>query len=102
MNNERLLSVICHLLIIPPVGVWGVLILWLLKKNSSTEIDWHGKEALNFQITVWLITVVLAAIKLFWLSSVVGTLGIVLAIVAAVNAHAGARWPYPVALRLVK
>ncbi len=101
MGNERLLTLICHLLIIPPVGVWGVLVLWLVKKNESAEIDWHGKEALNFQITVWLASVVIGLVS--WkLASLVGTLGIILAIIAAIKANDGQRWPYPVALRLIK
>jgi hypothetical protein len=99
-SSGRFYAIIAHLLIIPPVGVWGVLVLWLWKKNKSPEIDWHGKEALNFQITVWLASVVIGLLS--WpLASLIGTLGVVLAIVAAIKAKESQRWPYPFALRLV-
>ena len=35
----------------------GPLIIWLIKKDQSKFVDYHGKEALNFQlnvlITIW-------------------------------------------------
>ena len=51
-------AVLCHLLSlcgyvgIPFGNVLGPLIWWLFKKDSDPEVDLHGKESLNFQISV--------------------------------------------------
>ena len=56
-------SMLCHLaalasLLIPFGNIIGPLIVWQIKKNELPEIDPHGKESLNFQITILLITIV--------------------------------------------
>lgn len=54
------LSGIIGMAIIPPVGnIIGALICWLIKRNDSRLLDDHGKEALNFQITISIARVVL-------------------------------------------
>ena len=40
------------------LGFVGPLILWLAKKDDDPELDWHGREALNFQITVFIAIVI--------------------------------------------
>ena len=37
---------------IPFASVIGPLVVWLLKKDSSAFVDEHGKESINFQITM--------------------------------------------------
>jgi uncharacterized Tic20 family protein len=50
-SEERTLALMCHVggfltaFILP-------LILWLLKRRDSAFVDHHGKEALNFQLTL--------------------------------------------------
>ena len=41
-------------------GFVGSLIIWLIKKDSDKFVDDHGKEALNFQITVIIACAILA------------------------------------------
>ena len=54
----------CHLsalagFVIPGAGhILGPLIVWLVKRGESAEIDAHGKEALNFQISMLIYNVV--------------------------------------------
>ena len=43
-------------------GFIGPLILWLVKKDESRFIDHHGKEAINFMITNFIISLVLIVI----------------------------------------
>src|SRR5215204_5437814 len=51
-------AMLCHLsslagYFLAGVVIWTApLILWLLKRNDHPFIDEHGKESLNFQITV--------------------------------------------------
>src|SRR5438105_972285 len=48
-KDERMMAMFCHL-----GGILGgfilPLVIWLIKKDESRYIDYHGKEALNFQI----------------------------------------------------
>ncbi|TXE10560.1 DUF4870 domain-containing protein [Gelidibacter salicanalis] len=50
--------------IIPFGNFLGPIILWMTTKDKSEFIDAHGKQAINFQISVFLYAVVLAAITI--------------------------------------
>jgi uncharacterized Tic20 family protein len=102
----------CHLIalcgfVIPFGNVLGPLVLWLIKKDSMPLVDRHGKEALNFQITV-LIAAIASALLMFILIGfvlliVVGIGALVLTIMAAVKvANGELDYKYPFALRLIK
>ncbi len=69
-HDERTMAMLIHLLAIL-TGIIGTLILWLVKKDTSHFIDHHGKEAVNFQIT------------LFIVSMVAGLVGVVLTLATA-------------------
>ena len=47
-HASALLGVVLHI----PGALLGPLIVWLVKRGDSPEIDAHGKEALNFQISM--------------------------------------------------
>jgi uncharacterized Tic20 family protein len=84
------------------------LIIWQVKREQSKYLDWHGKEAVNFQITAfiaWCITAVFAFVtcgvgNLLFLPLFVGV--VVCVILAAVRANEGKCWRYPLTIRLVK
>ena len=104
-QDARNMAMLCHLLGLLTNFV-GPLILWLIKKDDDAFIDRQGKEALNFQITVLLASVVgglLTAVCIgFILLAAVGVADLVLSIVACVKSSKGEDYRYPVALRLVK
>src|SRR5438132_14309579 len=56
--DVRTWNVLCHAtalagVFVPWAGhILGPLIVWLVKRNDSPEIDEHGKESLNFQISM--------------------------------------------------
>src|SRR3954462_2935133 len=57
-QNIRTWSMLCHIgalagIIFPILTVLGPVILWQIKKNEIPQIDPHGKEAVNFQLTVF-------------------------------------------------
>jgi uncharacterized Tic20 family protein len=65
-QQVRTWSMLCHLsalasLLISFGSILGPLIVWQIKKNELPEIDPHGKESLNFQITILLISFVFSA-----------------------------------------
>lgn len=115
MNRDaRMWAMICHLaglafLVVPAIGsVIGPLILWLIKKDQYPFVNEQGKEAVNFQITMF----IYAAVSLiFWvicigvfLTVAVGIVDIVLLIMAAIKANDGYHYRYPryLIIRFVK
>jgi uncharacterized Tic20 family protein len=110
-KDESNWGMIAHLsalagLVLPPVGnVLGPLIVWLTRRDQSPFVADQAKEALNFNITVWLAGVVCAV--LIWaligilLLFVLGVYWLVMTIIAAVKASEGVAYRYPITLRLV-
>jgi uncharacterized Tic20 family protein len=102
----------CHLsalsgFVIPFGNFIGPLIVWLLKRADMPMVDRHGKEVLNFQITVliaFLICIPLAFVLIgFLLMAIVGIGALVLTIIAAVKVSNGDyEYRYPMTLRLLK
>jgi uncharacterized Tic20 family protein len=79
------------------------LILWLAKKDGSRFIDDQGKEVLNFQICVfvvsWALILTCIGAPLAW---VVNLVALVLGIVGAIKANDGIAYRYPLNLRMIK
>jgi uncharacterized Tic20 family protein len=124
---------LCHLSALAglfwwPGSVLGPLIVWQIKKNELPEIDPHGKEALNFQLTILIIylicriilfSIIGAAfgIGLFWGSpfafvgggfgilsilGIINLVAIILAVIAGIKANNGESYKYPFSIRFVK
>lgn len=108
-----------------PFGlVLGPLVIWLIKKNELPEVDRHGKEALNFQITVSILNVILMIILFstlgfgfFWRSPlflfsggfgigmilwVLNLVAIILAVVAGIKANNGEFYRYPFSIKFIR
>ena len=86
--------------------ILGPLIIWLAKRTDSSEIDAHGKESLNFQISMLIYNVVAGLLCLvligFLLLVVLHFLNLVLVIVASIQASEGKLYRYPLTIRLIK
>ncbi len=100
------------------LGFLAPLLVWLLKREEHGFIDHHGKEALNFQLTVILAVVVGAVLAIPAMLFGVVTLGIgfiivaivllgatavwfIFPIIGAVKASNGEGWRYPLTIRFV-
>lgn len=101
-SDEKTLALLAHVLtfIFP---LLAPLIIYLLKKDESSFVAYHAKESLNFQITLFIVCVILfitiIGILLLW---VVGIIGVVLVIVATIRAAEGKLYRYPLCIRLIK
>src|SRR5216110_3332032 len=92
--------------LVPVVGhIVGPLIVWLAKRHDSPEIDAHGKESMNFQISmlIWycvsaILILVLIGIPLLILLHI---LNIIFVIVASIQASEGKLYRYPLTIRLI-
>jgi uncharacterized Tic20 family protein len=84
----------------------GPLIVWLVKRGDSPEIDAHGKESLNFQLSM-LIYDAIAVVLCFVLIGIpililLWVLNTIFVIVASIQASDGKLYRYPLAMRLIK
>ena len=112
-TNERMWAMLSHLsgfagylVVVPFASVFGPLIVWLLKRDSSQFVDFHGKEALNFQITMsiaYAISFALCFVLIgFFLLPILGIWMVVLVVIAAIKASNGEYFRYPLTIRLVE
>ena len=80
-------------LLFPFANVIAPLVVWLIFRARSDMVDYHGKRALNFQIsmTIWIVIAILFSFVLIGIPFVIGLsiVSIVWTIVAAVRASRG-------------
>ena len=104
-KDDTNMAMLCHILAIF-TGFLGPLIIWLIKKDESAFVDHHGKEALNFQLTLliaWVASGLLTFVCIgFFLMPVIGIVDLVLCIMAAVSSSRGEEYRYPINIRFVK
>ena len=111
-SNIRTWCVLCHAsallgLFFHFLGhIFGPLIVWLLKRGDGPEIDAHGKESLNFQLSM-LIYDAVAVILCFVLIGIpilllLWVLNTVLVIIASIKASDGELYRYPLTIRFIK
>jgi uncharacterized Tic20 family protein len=77
------------------------LILWLTQKDKSSFIDEHGKEALNFGITM-MIGHFLGIFTCGILNTILLPLSIVFGVMAGLAANRGEDYRYPICIRFIK
>src|SRR5712691_6729948 len=93
--------------LVPVAGhIVGPLIVWLAKRDDSPEIDAHGKESLNFQISMLIyngIAVVFCLVLVgFAFLAVLWVLNAVFVIVASIQASDGKFYRYPMTIRFIQ
>ena len=111
-SNVRTWTVLCHAsalvgFFVPWAGhILGPLIVWLAKRGDSPEIDQHGKESLNFQISMLIYNLIAGVLCLvligFVILGILHILNLVLVIVASIQASEGKLYRYPITIRLIK
>jgi uncharacterized protein len=120
--EERQWAMFAHLsalaggILTSAIGGWGFfigpLVIWLMKKDTMPFVADQAKEALNFNITVSGIFVILLILSLLTLGIgflvtspimfIIGIAALVFIIIASIKANQGIAYRYPFTLRLVK
>jgi uncharacterized Tic20 family protein len=102
-THERRWAMTCHLIaltgfLIPFGNLLGPLAIWLWKRKESDFIDFHGKTAVNYQLTLLIFLVgitIVAAITGFvmkFIAPVFGILAIytiIMIIISAIKSYRG-------------
>jgi len=104
-QNAKNMALLCHLLGFFTCFI-GPLIVWLIKKDDDPYIDQQGKEALNFQITVTIASIVGGVLSVVCIGllilAAVGLADIIFVIMACTASSKGEAYRYPVSIRLIK
>jgi uncharacterized Tic20 family protein len=109
-EDEKNWAMFCHLasfagFIIPFGNIIGPLIVWLIKGKESEFVDAHGKESLNFQISMtiyfcvsFVLIFLLIGIPLIIILAIVQ---IILVVIASMKARDGLSYQYPITIRFL-
>jgi uncharacterized Tic20 family protein len=104
-SDERTLAILCHVL---SIFFWIIpaLVIYLIKKDESTYVAEHAKEALNFQISIFIFYIisgilVLLLVGIFLLIAVYCA-SIIFCVIAAIKASDNILYRYPFSIRLIK
>ena len=101
-EDERSMAMLVHVL---SIFFWILpgLIIYLLKKDESSFVAAHAKEAMNFQLTLTILYIVLlislVGIILLWVPYFIQ---LALCIVATMKASDRKLYRYPFTIRLIK
>lgn len=120
-DKEQLWAVLCHVISVcgylgvPFGNILGPLVVWLIFRDESRFIDEHGRESLNFQISITIYVVVLGILAgligvltlglgfiiIVPVGLLLGLAAIVAVIMAAVEAKNGNVYRYPFTMRFL-
>jgi len=104
-NDERLFSMLIYLLSFP-FPILGPLVIWLLKRDESEFVDYHGKEYFNFFVSYFIYSAISGFLVLLLIGIpmliVLGIMGVVFTIIAAVRSYQGERYRFPMIIRFVE
>jgi uncharacterized protein len=103
-NEERLLAAAIYVSSFFTTFI-GPLVIWLLKKNESSFVDYHGREYFNFLISYAVYSIISLLLMLVLIGFVtiwiVGILTVVFTIVAAIKAYEGKEYRIPFVFRIL-
>jgi uncharacterized Tic20 family protein len=111
-KQDRTWAMFCHLtslsacIGIPFGNIIGPLVVWLIKKEEFAIVDEHGKESLNFQISLSIYSIIsfflCFAFIGFVLLPAILIAGLVFIIIATLKANKGEPYRYPLTIRFIK
>lgn len=110
-KEEMMWGMGCHLATfasfagVPLGNIIGPLVVWLIKKDESEFVNHHGKEAMNFQISMTLYALLCIPLCFvligFVLLPIVIIMDLVLTIIALTKAKNGEWYEYPFTMRFI-
>jgi hypothetical protein len=109
--DERTFSMLLHLssfmsMAVPIAGIILPIVMWATNKNDSQIIDAHGKNVINWMISLIIYLIVSGFLCLILIGIPIllalFICSIVFTIMGAVKANNGQVWKYPMSIRFFK
>ncbi|MBD3426908.1 MAG: DUF4870 domain-containing protein [Candidatus Omnitrophica bacterium] len=110
-GDENMLAMWCHLgalagFIFPFGNIIVPLLIWLLKKDEYPLVEDQGKESLNFQISIFLYSIIgmmlVFLVVGFFLLVVLALFAVIQVIKASISASKGQIYRYPLCIRVIE
>ena len=103
-NDERLFAALIYVTSIFTTII-GPLIIWILKKDQSAFVDYHGRQYFNFVISYAIYSVVAGILTLVLIGAIllpiIGIAALVFTVVAAVKSYEGNEYRIPFIFRIL-
>ena len=106
--EERTYLMLMHLSqfaswLIPLVGIIIPILMWTTNKDRSAEVDRHGKNILNFNISYAIYSIALLIIIIgIPFIIVLFVIYAIAVIIASIKANEGKYWEYPLTIKFIK
>lgn len=110
-KEARTWAMVCHLAglagftAIPFAGIIAPLIVWHIKRDQHAFIDANGKEAVNFQLSILIYTIVSCLLIFvligFVLLPLLFLFDLIVVIIAGLKASNGESYRYPLTIRFL-
>ncbi len=103
-GEENMWAMLCHLSTFL-LGWLGPLVIWLIQREKMPLVDDQGKEALKFQISFVIYSLVCLPFCFILIGFVMiaglAVFALVVTIIGAMQAHQGIAYRYPLCIRLI-
>ena len=105
-NSYLLLMHLSQFLMFTFIGFIVPIIMWILNKDNSTKVDMHGKNIINFMISMFVYFSVAGILCIILIGVpvliILGTLAFIFIIIATLKAGNGEYWEYPLSIKFLK
>ena len=92
--------------LVPFGGLVVPIVIWQMKKQEIPGLDEHGCNAMNFIISMFIYGAICIPLVFLFIGIplliILGILGVVFPIIAALKANEGVCWRYPMAITFLK
>jgi uncharacterized Tic20 family protein len=92
--------------LLPGLGFIAPILIWQMKKAELPELDPHGKNVVNWLISLIIYLAVSSVLAIVLIGIplliVLGVLAVVFPIIGAIKANSGETWKYPLTISLLK
>jgi len=100
------LSALCAVVGIPFGHLVGPLVVWLIKRDELPEVDRHGRDSLNFQLSMT-IYLIISGLSIFifvgiFLVPLVFAMDVICVIIASIKVSRGEAFQYPLTIKFLK
>ena len=103
-NDERLFAALIYVTSIFTTII-GPLIIWILKKDQSQFVDYHGRQYFNFIISYFVYGLVASILTFVLIGAIllpiIGIAAFVFTVVAAVKSYEGNEYKIPFIFRIL-
>jgi uncharacterized Tic20 family protein len=97
-DDDKLWAMLAHFSPLIGLGIIGPLVIMIMYKDKSKFVARHAREALNFDITMLLISLVTCGIGMI----VAAPMSLIFHIIGGLAANKGEEYQYPMTIRLIK